>query len=80
MMVLLKNPLKGSRFFSFPWSLAEEEEFVAVINLPLHDFSRFDVDGGGQRQRQVDVALRDRLLAADGLDFGWVVHFVTLVN
>ena len=60
--------------------MADEPEFVTGIDLPLDNFARLDVDGGGQRQRQVDIALRDRLLATDGLDFGWVVHFVTLVN
>jgi len=76
-VILLKNP---SRLFSFLRSLADEEEFVAGVDFPLHHLPWFDINGRSERQRQVNIALRDSLLAADGLDFGWVVHFVTLVN
>jgi hypothetical protein len=71
-----------SRFFSFLTfgALADEEEFVAGVHLPLDDFARLDVDGGGQRQRQVDIALGDGFLAADGLDLSGVVHVCILVN
>jgi hypothetical protein len=78
-LILLKNP---SRFFSFLTfgALADEEEFVAGIHLPLHDFARLDVNGSGQRQWEVNVALGDGFLAADGLNLGWVVHVCILVN
>ena len=76
-MILLKNP---SRCFSFLWPLADEIEFVTGIDFPLHNFAWLDVDGGGERQRQVDIALGGGFLAADGLDLGRVVHGFTLVN
>ncbi|MGH8684448.1 MAG: transposase, partial [Nitrosospira sp.] len=60
--------------------MADEVEFVAGIHLPFHDFSRLDVDGGGQRERQVDIALGDGFFAADGLNLGWIVHICILVN
>ena len=70
-MILLKNPL---RFFSLLWSLADEPEFVTGVHLPFHDFAGLDVDGGGQRERQVDITLEGGFFAADGLNFGRVVH------
>jgi hypothetical protein len=66
-MILLKNP---SLFVPFLWPLADEEEFVASVNFPLHHFPWFDINGGGQREGEVDIALRDAFFAADGLDFG----------
>src|SRR5262249_49174662 len=47
---------------------------------PFHHLARLDVEGGGQGEGQVDIALRRRLFAAGGLDFGWVVHLAILVN
>ena len=70
-MILLKNPL---RFLSLLWALADEPEFVTGVYLPFHDFAGLDVYGGGQRERQVYVTLGGGLFAADGLNFGWVVH------
>lgn len=70
-MILLKNPL---RFFSLLWSLADEPEFITGIHLPLHDFPWLNVDGGGQRERQIHIALGGGFFAADGLNFGRVVH------
>ena len=78
-MILLKNPLSLLSLVWF-WPLAEEVEFIAGVHLPFDDFSRFDVDGSSQRQRQVHVALGDGFLAAYGLNLSRVVHFVTLVN
>jgi hypothetical protein len=34
--------------------LADQPEFVAVIDFPLDDLTGFDIDGGGQRQGQID--------------------------
>ena len=75
--ILLKNPL---RVFSLLWALADEPEFITGIHLPLHDFPWLEVDGCGQRERQVDITLGGGLFAADGLNFGWVVHVFILVN
>ena len=71
MGILLKNPL---RFVSLFWWLADEPEFVTGVHLPFHDFAGLDVDGCGQREWQVYVTLGDGLFAADGLNFGRVVH------
>jgi len=78
-MILLKNPSRFFSFFQFG-VLADEPEFVTIVDFPLHHFTWFDIDGGCQRQRQVDVALRDGLFAADGLNFGRIVHICSLVN
>jgi hypothetical protein len=45
--ILLKNPLS---LLSLVWfrPLADEPEFVTVIDFPFDDFPWFDVDGGGQ--------------------------------
>jgi hypothetical protein len=67
MSILLKNP---SLFIFFLWPLADEPQFVTGIDFPLHHLPWFDVDGGGQREGEVDIALRDGFFAADGLDFG----------
>ena len=78
-LILLKTPLS---LLSLVWfrPLADEPEFVTGVDLPFDDFPWLDVDGGGQGQRQVDVALRDGFFTADGLDLGRVVHNLTLVN
>jgi hypothetical protein len=62
------------RFFSFLWPLADEPELVAGVHLPFDDFSGLDVDGGGQRERQVHIALGDGFFTSDGLDLGRIVH------
>jgi len=41
-VILLKNP---SWLFSFLRSLADEEEFVAGVDFPLHHLSWFDING-----------------------------------
>jgi hypothetical protein len=66
-MILLKNPLS---LFSFLRPLADEPQFVAGIDFPLHHLPWFDLNGGGQREGEVDIALRDGFFTADGLDFG----------
>ncbi len=40
--ILLKNP---SRLFSFFRTLADEKEFVAGVDFPLHHLPWFDIDG-----------------------------------
>ena len=60
--------------------MADEPQFVTGVHLPLHDFPWFDVDGGGQWEGEVDLALGSGLFTAYGLDFGRIVHFTTLVN
>ena len=60
--------------------MADEPQFVTGIDFPLHHLPWFDLNGGGQREGEVDIALRDGFFAADGLDLSGIVHLETLVN
>ena len=75
-VILLKKPLL---FFSFFRPLAGEPQFVAGINFPLHHFSRFDINGGGQGEGEIHIALGDALFAPDGLNLGQILHGGILV-
>ena len=78
-VILLKNPLLLLSFLCFR-SLADEPEFIAGIDFPLHHLPWFDLNGGGQREGEVDIALRDGFFAPYSLDLSRVIHFMTLVN
>jgi hypothetical protein len=42
LLILLKNP---SLFVSFLWPLADEPQFVAGVDFPLHHLPWFDING-----------------------------------
>jgi hypothetical protein len=72
-MILLKNQESFWTFFSLG-PLADQPEFVAVIDFPFDDLTGYDIDGSGQRQGQIDIALRDTLFTSDGLNLCGVLH------
>ena len=72
----LDSAEKPLRFFSFlrfrPF--ADEPEFVARIDFPLHHFPWLNINGSSQREWQVHVTLRKALFASDALNLGQVIH------
>lgn len=68
-----EKPSRLFAFFGFR-PLADEPEFVAGIDFPLHHLPWFDIDGRSERQGQVDIALGDPFFASDGLNLSEVVH------
>jgi hypothetical protein len=48
-------------------------QFTAVEQLPLDFFAGLQADGGGERQREVDVESGLLALGADGLNFERII-------
>jgi hypothetical protein len=53
---------------------ADQPEFVASINFPFHHFPWFNINGSGEREWQVHIALREALFASDALNLCRVFH------
>ena len=48
---------------------ADQVEFSAIEQFPLHLFSGFDADGRRQRKGKINVEARLLAFGSDGLDF-----------
>jgi hypothetical protein len=53
---------------------ADQPEFVASIDFPFHHFPWFNINGSGEREWQVHIALREALFASDALNLCRVFH------